>query len=71
MKVAVTDEGNIFLEVDPDVYGKVKNLKDKAIDLINGSSVAAGADWVKVRKIIHERSGNAGDITLFPARLSR
>jgi L,D-transpeptidase ErfK/SrfK len=71
VKVAVTEEGKVFLEVDPDVYGKVKNLKDEAIDRINGSSAAAGADWVKVRKIIHERSGNAEDITLFPTILPR
>jgi L,D-transpeptidase ErfK/SrfK len=71
VKVAVTEEGKVFLEVDPDVYGKVKNLKDEAIDRINGSSVAADADWVKVRKIIHEQSGNAEDITLFPVSLPR
>ncbi len=71
VKVAVTDEGKIFLEVDADVYGKVKDLKDEAINRINTLNVAAEADWVKVRKIIHERSGNAGDITLFPARLPR
>ncbi len=71
VKVAVTDEGKIFLEVDPDVYGKVKNLMDEAIDRIDTLNVAAEVDWVKVRKIIHERSGNAEDITLFRESLLR
>ena len=71
VKVAVTDEGKIFLQVDPDVYGKVKNLMDEAINRINILNVAAGVDWVKVRKIIHERSGNAEDITLFTMNLPR
>ncbi len=71
VKVVVADDGKIFLEVDPDVYGKVKNLKDEAIGHINDSYVGAEADWVKVRRIVRERSGNAEDITLFPVALPR
>ena len=71
VKVTVTDDGKVFLEVDPDVYGKVKNFMGEAISRINTLNAAAGVDWVKVRKIIHERSGNAEDITLFPMNLPR
>lgn len=66
VKVAVTAEGRVLLEVDPDIYGKVKSLKDEAINRINGLNAAAEVKWDKVRKIVHEQSGNAEDITLFP-----
>lgn len=66
VKVAVTDEGKIFLEADPDVYGKAGNLMAAAINRINDSNVAAEVDWDKIAKIVRERSGNAEDVTLFP-----
>jgi L,D-transpeptidase ErfK/SrfK len=71
VKVAVTDEGRVFLEVDPDIYGKVKSLKDEAINRINKLNAAAEVKWDKVRKIVHEQSGNAEDITLFPVPVRR
>ncbi len=71
VKVAVTDGGRIFLEVDPDVYRKAGNLMDEAINRIDGSNVAAEVDWDKIARIVRERSGNAEDITLFPAPLPR
>ncbi len=71
VKVAVTDEGRVFLEVDPDIYGKVKSLKDEAINRINELNAAAEVKWDKVRKIVREQSGNAEDITLFPVPVRR
>ena len=65
VKVAVTDEGNIFLEVDPDVYRKTKSLMEEAIDRIDALNVASQVDWGKVIKIVHDQSGNAEDITFF------
>lgn len=67
VKVIVTGEGKVFLEVDPDVYGKVRKLMDEAINRIDDLNVAAEVRWDSVRRIVHERSGIAEDITLFPA----
>ncbi len=71
VKVAVTAEGRIFLEVDPDVYRKVKKLRDEVMNRIDDMHVAAEVDWVKVRKIVYEQSGSAEDVTLFPVPLPR
>jgi L,D-transpeptidase ErfK/SrfK len=66
VKVAVTDEGNIFLEVDPDVYRKTKSLMEEAIDRIDALHVASQVDWGKVIKIVHDQAGNAEDIAFLP-----
>jgi L,D-transpeptidase ErfK/SrfK len=66
VKIAVTEEGRIFLQVDPDVYGKAGRLLDAAIERINGAYVGAEADWTKVRKVVQDRTGIAEDVTLFP-----
>jgi len=56
----------VYLEVDHDVYGKVKNPLDKVIHRINDLQAAALVDWAKIRSIVHEQSGIAEDVTLFP-----
>lgn len=67
VKAVVTAEGKIFLEVDPDVYGKVKSLLDEATSRINALNVTAEVDWDKVRSAVRDQTGNAVDVTLFPA----
>jgi len=71
VKVAVTNKGNVFLQVDPDVYGKVKKPMDVVIDRINDLHVAAEVDWAKIRRIVQEQSGIAEDVTLFPVPFTR
>jgi L,D-transpeptidase ErfK/SrfK len=71
VKVAVTNDGRVFLEVDPDVYGKVGKPLNEAIDRINDLHVAAEVDWTKVRRIAQEQSGIAEDVTLFPVPIPR
>jgi L,D-transpeptidase ErfK/SrfK len=63
VKVALTAEGKVFLEVDPDIYGKAGNLMDEAIKRLDESGVAEQVDWDKVERIIHEKSSTAEDIT--------
>ncbi|MGE5173364.1 MAG: L,D-transpeptidase family protein [Betaproteobacteria bacterium] len=63
VKAAVTDEGRVFFEVDPDVYGKAKNLMDEAIKLFDDLGVADQVNWDKVERIVRDQSGNAEDIT--------
>jgi L,D-transpeptidase ErfK/SrfK len=66
VKVAVTNEGKVFLQVDPDVYGKLRKPLDEIIDRMNDLHVAAEVDWDKIQRIVQERSGIAEDVTLFP-----
>jgi L,D-transpeptidase ErfK/SrfK len=71
VKVAVTDEGKVFLEVDPDAYRKVKHMMDEVIKRFDESGVADRVDWDKVERIMHDQSGNAEDITESLGPLSR
>jgi L,D-transpeptidase ErfK/SrfK len=71
LKVAITDDGKVFLEADPDVYGKIRKPLDEVIDRINNLHVAAEVDWTKIRSIVQEHSGIAEDVTLFPIPLPR
>ena len=66
VKVAVTDDGKVFLQVDRDIYGKVRKPLDQVIERINDLQVAAEVDWARIRRVVHEQSGIAEDITLFP-----
>jgi L,D-transpeptidase ErfK/SrfK len=63
VKIAVTDEGNVFLQVDPDIYGKVGNLMDEVKKRFNELGVAEHVDWDKVRRTVLAKSGIAENIT--------
>jgi L,D-transpeptidase ErfK/SrfK len=67
VKVAVTEEGKVFLQVDPDVYGKIRKPLNEVIDRTNDLHVAAEVDWEKIRRIVQEQAGIAEDVTLFSA----
>lgn len=64
VKVAVTEEGRVFLEVHRDIYGKFKDLKDEAKSLIEKRGVSHKVDWEKVDRVLKEKSGIAEDVTL-------
>jgi L,D-transpeptidase ErfK/SrfK len=64
VKIAVSDEGRIFLEVHKDIYGKVKDLNVEARGLIEKAGIADKVNWHKVDIILKEKSGIAEDITL-------
>lgn len=56
--VAVTAEGDVYLEVHPDIYGRVPNMLDLAIDLLE----RAGAPAVRredVKRVVAMRQGIA------------
>ena len=63
VKVAVTAEGKVFLEVDPDIYGKAGNLMNDVIRRFDDLGVADQVDWDKVERTIHDKAGNAEDVT--------
>lgn len=64
VKAAVTDGGSVFLEVDPDAYGMVKDLAAEARKRVEEMNAANRVDWSKVAEDVRRQSGNAEDITL-------
>lgn len=64
VKLAVTGEKRIYLEVNGDAYGKVKNLRSEAIRRIEEAGISNRVDWTKVERLVKERNGIAEDVTL-------
>jgi lipoprotein-anchoring transpeptidase ErfK/SrfK len=64
VKLAVTDEGRVFLEVHRDVYGKSSGLAMEARRLIEKQKLSELVDWKKVDSIVRLKSGIAVDISL-------
>jgi lipoprotein-anchoring transpeptidase ErfK/SrfK len=65
VKLAVTEEGRVFLEVHRDVYGKSKNgLASEARRLIEKKNLSKQVNWLKVESIVRHTSGIAEDISL-------
>ncbi len=63
IKVAISNEGKVFLEVHKDIYGKMKDLSVEARGLIEKAGIADKVNWHKVDIILEEKSGIAEDIT--------
>ncbi len=63
VKIAISDEGRIFLEVNRDVYRKVKDLGKETRAVIEKLSLSERVDWAKVEKTVNEKSGIVEDIT--------
>jgi len=65
VKLAVTEEGRVFLEVHRDVYGRSSSgLATEARRLIEKQKLAERVDWRKVESIVRHTAGIAEDITL-------
>ncbi len=64
VKIAVSDQGRIFMEVHRDVYGRFNDLRIEAIRLIEEKGISDRVDWQKVDAIIQEKTGIAVDVTL-------
>ena len=64
VKLAVTEQGRVFLEVHQDVYGKSSGLEQEARRLIEKQNLAGQVDWQKVESIVRRKSGIAEDISL-------
>ena len=65
VKLAVTEEGRVFLEVHRDVYGKSKNgLASEARRLIEKKNLSGQVNWRKVGTIVRHTTGIAEDISL-------
>jgi L,D-transpeptidase ErfK/SrfK len=64
VKAAVSDQGRIYLEVHRDIYGKIKNLRSEALQVIGQLEVADNVNWEKVDTVLREKAGIAGDVAL-------
>lgn len=63
VKLAVTDEGRVLLEVHADIYNKTKGLNNEAQTLIRAQQLEGKVDWKKVKQALSRRSGVAEDVT--------
>ena len=64
VKLAINDEGRVYLEVRTDVYKKHKSIKDYVSKVIETRGISDKVDWQKVDKLIQDETGVAEDITL-------
>lgn len=63
VKAAVAADGKIYLQVDPDVYGKAGDLMAAARKRFGELGVAGRVDWGKVETVVDEEAGVAEDVT--------
>lgn len=64
VKLAVTEEGRVFLEVHQDAYGRKAELEELARQLIERRNIEDQVDWDKVRSVVRRREGLAEDVSL-------
>jgi L,D-transpeptidase ErfK/SrfK len=64
VKLAVNDEGRVYLEVRTDVYKKHKSIKEYVSEVIETRGISDKVDWQKIDKLIQDETGVAEDITL-------
>jgi L,D-transpeptidase ErfK/SrfK len=63
IKVAVTPEGRVFLEVHRDIYKKLKPIDTEVKMRLENRGLSSRVDWGKVDKAVQEKSGLAEDVT--------
>lgn len=66
VKLAVTKQGRVFLEVHRDVYGKNAGLQNIAKQLIEKHNISDRVDWDKVDLVVRRRAGLAEEISRLP-----
>ncbi len=64
VKLAVTEQGRIFLEVHQDIYDNKIRLLDEARRLIVKQQLTNKVDWSKIKAIVKKKSGTVEDISL-------
>jgi L,D-transpeptidase ErfK/SrfK len=64
VKLAVTEEGRVFLEVHRDAYNRKAELQEVAKQLIEKHNISNKVDWNKVESVIKHKAGLAEDVTL-------
>ena len=64
VKLAVTDDGRVYLEVHNDIYKKSGGLVDEARKLVEKQRLSALVDWEKFKTVVQQKRGIAEDISL-------
>lgn len=64
VKLAVTENGRIFLEVHQDIYNKSVNLVDQARQMVEKQKLSGKVDWKKFADVLKQKRGVAEDISL-------
>ena len=64
VKVAVTEQGRILLEVHGDIYAKTKGVDSETKALLDSMKLSERVDWIKAKRAISRKSGVAEDVTL-------
>jgi L,D-transpeptidase ErfK/SrfK len=64
VKAAVSDNGQVFLEVHRDFYGKIRDIRQEARTRLEKTGAVNKVDWQKVENVLKERAGIAEDVTL-------
>lgn len=64
VKVAVTGDKRVFLEVNRDVYGKVDDIREEVKRTLSSHRVAENVSWNRVRQVIQDSRGIAEEVTL-------
>lgn len=70
VKMALSDDGRVFIEVHGDIYGRHKNLEEVAKELINRHNAQKKVDWNKVRSSLQRKTGIPEDVTLLETSAS-
>ena len=67
VKLAVSPDGRVFLEVNRDVYDRYKgNLENEVRKLVARRKVEGKVDWNKVAALLKKKSGIPEDVTMLP-----
>ena len=64
VKLAVTEDRRVFLEVHHDAYKKSTNLVAEARQMVEKLKLTELVDWEKFKSVVNMKSGVAEDITL-------
>jgi L,D-transpeptidase ErfK/SrfK len=64
VKLAVTDNGRVYLEVHNDIYKKSAGLVEEARHLVEKQKLSALVDWEKFKSVVQQKRGIAEDISL-------
>lgn len=63
VKLAVTENGRVFLEVHHDVYNRSANLVSEARQMVEKQKLSELVDWEKFKSVVKQKSGVAEDIS--------
>ena len=64
VKLVVTDNGRVYLEVHNDIYKKSAGLVEEARHLVEKQKLSALVDWEKFKSVVQQKRGIAEDISL-------